>query len=260
MFDQKTFQAHLSTSWLAQTCRCFEQIDSTNTYLKKLPVEEISHGLLCLADDQMNGRGQYAKKWVTEPGRNLTFTLCFTPSHKERFHVLTLATALAIVRQIESELGLQATIKWPNDVRIGGKKVAGLLTETVFNGNRAERVLIGIGLNLNQTEFPEALHGKATSLCNAAGAELDREKFLASLLSRIEYEYGRWHKKSNDLLKEINQMLEGYGKWIGLEVEGEQWLESYKLIGINEAGKLLVVNDDGDIKAFSYEQIRLITN
>lgn len=260
MFDTGRFETLLETRWLGHGGQFFEELPSTNSYLKKVPAGEISHGMFCLADHQTRGRGQYERSWETEPGRNLTFTLCFRPPRATRLHVLTLTCALALLREMEAELGEgEVALKWPNDIMIGERKAAGLLTETVFNGNKLDRVLMGIGLNVNQERFPEALRESATSLCLAKGEEIDREAFLARLLTRIEHQYGRWHQNHTDLLREINRSIMGHGQWVRLQVNGERWEDPYKFLGVNEDGRLLVVDREGSIKSFSYEQIRLVT-
>lgn len=259
MFDVATFKHQLTTQWLGQAMLFFKKLKSTNSYVKQLPAEEISHGLLCLADDQTHGRGQYQKKWESEPGQNLTFTLTFKPAGNSHFHILTLACAKAVIDQIGHTAGLQGTLKWPNDIYVGDKKLGGLLTETTFSGNSIERLLVGLGLNINQTQFPDHLQHKATSLCLLTDKKYSREQFLSELLSRVEYEYGRWHKRHLALLKEINQKVEGYGQWIRLCVNGKKYDAPVKLLGMNEDGQLVVLDEDGTIKTFSYEQIRLIT-
>lgn len=260
MFNTELFQSALETSWLGHSFRFFEEIQSTNNYLKQLPGGEISHGMVCLADYQSKGRGQYERNWDSQPGVNLTFTLCFIPGKAERLHVLTLTGAWALREVIGDTLAGRVTIKWPNDVNINEKKVAGLLTETIFNGNRLDRVLVGIGINVNQTRFEGELEQSATSLKKEKGETVGRERFLAAFLSRMEYGYQQWHKHSTDLIRGINRNIEGYGKWIHLVVDGEERADRYKFIGVNENGRLLVIDTEGEINTFSYEQIRLVTD
>lgn len=260
-FDQSGFEKNLATQWLGQSLFYFEELESTNTYLKKMQAEEVEQGTICLADNQTRGRGQYERKWESEPGQNLTFSLVFFPSDGKRLHVLTLACALAMVEYLNDFFDTScACIKWPNDVLLNDRKVAGILTETVFNGNKFDRLVIGIGFNVNQKTFSKDLKTKATSIRLETGSLVDREAFLSDLLSRIEYKYNLWHRQQSDLLKSINQSIRGYGKWIGLEVNDEVRDDSYKLLGIDENGKLLVLDHEGGIETFSYEQIQLITD
>lgn len=257
MFDSSTFKKYLQTQWLGQDFHHFEELESTNSYLKKLPAEEISHGMVCLADHQTKGRGQYERNWESEPGQNLTFTLVFTPSGHQRLHVLTLTLAYSLVELINRDFKLSAQIKWPNDILIGGRKLGGLLTETVFTGNSLDRVLVGIGLNINQVTFSGDVRDKATSLRLESGSEINRERFLADFLQFAEPNYARWNAMSRDLVRSINRRIIGYGDWVEVEVNGEPMKEQQKLVGINEEGKLIVIDKEAEVQTFAYEQIRI---
>jgi len=261
-FDVEFFDRKLTTRWLGRTVCYFKELESTNTHVKKMPAEKVKHGMLCLTDNQTAGRGQYERKWESEIGKNLTFSLVFRPQISDRFHVLTLACALALVEYLGHHLHQKhcASIKWPNDVMLNGKKVAGFLAETVFTGNKLDRLVVGIGLNVNQKSFPAELSDKATSVCMEKGELVNREIILSELLNRIEYKYIQWHRRGANLIKSINRNIEGYGQWIGLTVNDVLLEDSYKLLGIDETGKLIVLNKDGGIESFSYEQIRLVTD
>ncbi|MDR8394058.1 biotin--[acetyl-CoA-carboxylase] ligase [Aliifodinibius sp. S!AR15-10] len=258
MFDVDQFKKALQTQWVGHEIRYFEKLESTNSHLKTISSDEISHGMICLADDQTKGRGQYERNWESMPGQNLTFTMVFKPGRAERLHVLTLACAYATAILIEKKTSLKAQIKWPNDLIVNRRKIAGLLTETVFSGNRLDRVLVGIGFNINQESFGKALDHKATSLKIEDGSTFEREKLLAEYLNFIEYCYTRWHQNDTELLRSINQKLIGYGEWITLSVNGQSSTDRYKLLGINEKGQLTVINQEAGVETFSYEQIRLI--
>lgn len=258
MFNKHTYHQKLNTQWLGQTLLYFEELPSTSSYLKQLPSEKVAHGALCITDNQTRGRGQYERNWESDPAQNLTFTVAFKPTIPSRFHVLTMACAKAAVDLVRNEYALEACIKWPNDIMAEGRKIGGLLTETTFNGNRLDRLLVGIGLNINQTKFSDAIADKASSLKLLCGNSIERENFLADYLSRIEFEYSRWLRNKSDLLKEINQKIIGYGCWIKLAVNGDELAGKFKLIGINEQGQLTVVDSEGALQTFSYEQIRLV--
>lgn len=261
-FDLTAFEKNLSTQWLGQSVCYFEELDSTNSFAKSMATDEVQQGMVCLTDNQTKGRGQYERNWESKSGKNLTFSLVFRPQTSERFHVLTLACALAIVEQLNELIDENpcTSIKWPNDVMLNKKKIAGLLTESVFNGNKPDRLVVGVGLNVNQCNFSQEVSEKATSISLEKGKQISREKLLSDLLGRIEYKYSLWHRQKTDLLKSINQNIIGYGQWVGLKVNEEQRHGSYKLLGINEKGKLLLLNNDGGIESFSYEQIRLVTD
>lgn len=260
-FEVSTFRQHLSTHWLGQDIRYFETLPSTNTYSKKVKNNEVNHGTLVLTDDQTAGRGQYDRSWEGGKGENLTFSIILRPQNRDGFHALTLSCALVLVELLNSMMNQNcACIKWPNDVLLNQKKVAGLLTETVYLGNSLARLIIGIGFNVNQRNFRKDLVSSATSIRLEKGEPVSREILLADLLGRIEYKYRLWQQKQTKLLRKINRNLQGYGRWVALQVDGKLLSNHYKLIGINEAGRLLVLNKEGGLQSYAYEQIRIITD
>lgn len=260
-FDKAAFLEQLDTQWLGHSVIYFEELPSTNTYLKKIASQELKQGMVCLADHQTKGRGQYERTWESEKGKNLTFSIAFFPAKAERFHVLTLACALALVEQLNELLNAScAAIKWPNDIILNNKKTAGILAEAVFTGNKFDRLIIGIGININQQKFSPEINDIATSVSNSKGAKINREHFLAEFLRRIEHKYTLWQQQKPALIKAINRNIIGYGQWIGLEIEEVLQDELYKLLGINEKGELLMLNRDGGIETFTHEQIKLVTS
>lgn len=260
-FDKTSFQSALQTQWLGQSIRFFDELPSTNSYLKKIAHDELEQGMICLTNHQTKGRGQYERKWESQDGQNITFSMAFIPSKAERFHVLTLACALAMVEYFNELLTKSCSaIKWPNDVLVNDKKTAGILTETVFNGNTFDRLIIGIGLNVNQKNFSRGLSDIATSLSLEMEKDINREQLLATLLQRIEHKYTLWQKQGPDLIKSINRNIVGYGQWVGLEIDDELQDDQFKLLGIGEKGQLLMLNREGGIESFSYEQVNLITH
>ena len=195
-FDLSGFKKQLSTQWLGQDFRYFKSLASTNSYLKSLKPDAVEHGTVVLTDNQTHGRGQYDRAWEVQPGQNLTFSIVFKPHNTTGIHALTLACALTVVELVNNlEEEPCASIKWPNDVLMNQKKVAGLLTETFFLGNTIERLIIGIGLNVNQERYEDELAGKATSICLETGQRKSRERLLNELLRRIEFKYYLWNRK-----------------------------------------------------------------
>lgn len=219
--------------------------------------ESSLHGSLILTDHQTAGKGQHQRTWDAEPGKNLTFSIIFEPQKGDRLSILTLACALAVCEYIYENLQETAWLKWPNDVLVRGKKVSGLLTETVFKGDKLERLVIGIGININQRTFEHELENIATSFSLLDENTHQRELVLASLLTRIEYFYRLWSSQNSELIKRINKKLIGYGKWIRLEIEGQELEGEFKLLGINEKGHLVVLNKELEVNTFSYEQVRV---
>ncbi len=261
MFDEDAFYNELTTTWLGHDFIYFEQLESTNSFLREATSDEVGHGTICLTDHQTAGRGRYDREWVADSSANLTFTLAFKPFRAEGLHVLTLACALAITETVDQWLEVETNIKWPNDVIYEGRKMGGILTESVFSGNQIDRVLVGIGLNVNQERFPSSIDEKATSMCRIAEAKsFDREPLLAGILQRIEHFYGQWKRFDVNLLKAVNQRIIGYGSWVSLYVGDQLFDGKCKFLGINEEGALVVLTSNDEIKTFSYEQVHIATD
>lgn len=258
-FDVEHFEHILQTSWLGSEFIYFEKTDSTNTWLRKIPSSELVHGTVVLADCQEKGRGQYERKWESEPYKNLTFTLAFRPKSSDRLNLLTLSVALSITKTLGHYTSNPINIKWPNDIMVNGKKIGGLLTECTFNGSRPDRVLIGLGLNIAQRSFSDDVEKSATSFMKMTNANVSREGLLNEILLGIENEYHHWHKKDESLIREISQKLIGYGEWVEVSIDGEIQDQKYKCIGVNSNGELMMLNEQLDVNKFVHEQIRIIT-
>lgn len=258
MFNKTLFDKHLATSWLGRSFYFFEELPSTNSYAKKIKESGSLHGAVVLTDHQTVGRGQHNRKWETGPGESLTFSLIFEPQKAERLSLLTLACALSVSEAINEAANISSVIKWPNDILHKGKKLSGILTETVFFGNRLERVIVGIGLNVHQTEFNSDLVEKASSLNIEGDLKCTREELLTNILHKIEYRYRLWNQYNSELVKQINNIMIGFGEWRKLSVNEKQLEGKYKFLGINESGELMALNKDLDVKTFAYEQVRVI--
>lgn len=260
MFDKKELENQIATSWLGRSFYFYEEIPSTNSHAKKLTKNESLHGVLIVADHQSEGRGQYDRQWKTNAGQNLTFSLILEPPNAERLILLTLACALAIEEALAEVVRTPCIIKWPNDILCEGKKLCGILTETVFSGNVLDRVVVGIGLNVNQTNFGDELADTAVSLKQIAGGkqDLSRENILAAILQKMEYRYRLWLQHDSQIVKQINLKLQGFGQWRKLQVDGNILQGKYKFLGVNERGELMVLDENLDIKKFTYEQIRIL--
>lgn len=257
MFDTNFFKKEISTSWLGRDLFFFERLNSTNTFAKNIERDGSKHGTLILAENQFKGRGQNNNEWTSDAGLNLTFSLIFEPKSGEKLTVLTLAISLAITEIIEEQTNKSLRLKWPNDILYNNCKIAGVLTETMYNGNALERAIVGVGLNVNQTFFEESIHGKATSIKKILGKDVTREIILAHILSRIEYYYQLWLTKNAEIVKKINKKLIGYGMWVKLLVNHQEKEGVFKFLGINEKGHLRVLNKDFEVNIFLYEQVRI---
>lgn len=257
MFLTEQFEEHLATSWLGRSIFYFPELDSTNSYAKRMSRVDTLHGTLVIADSQKAGRGQYERTWESDSDLNLMFSLVFEPTNQQRLTILTLSCALAVADVCSDYTKTGFDLKWPNDVLIEGKKLSGLLTEAVFNGNVLDRVIVGIGININQCVFTGELSESAISLAQIAEKELSREQILARILTKIEYYYRLWESREIELVRTINKRMIGYGQWAKIFVNNDLKEGTYKFLGVNENGALVVLNKDLEVDTFSYEQIRV---
>ncbi len=260
MFDISTFYRLLQTNWLGRRFWYFRKLDSTNRYLHDMPEERLSHGLVCLADSQIKGKGQFGRTWYSSPEENLTFTIVLRPETNIRLQLISLAVMLALRETISATTGCESEIKWPNDLLVSEKKVAGLLTESRYNGQNLDRMLLGTGINVNQQTFSPELKDTATSIRNHTGGQpIDRALLLAVLLNRLEPLLPGAETGDIELIRNINRSIRGYGKWVSLLVDGKREDTPVKILGVNEYGYLMVLTANDDVKTFTHEQVRIET-
>jgi BirA family biotin operon repressor/biotin-[acetyl-CoA-carboxylase] ligase len=178
--------------FVGQNLVTIKQIDSTNNFLKNLvsnskPVPE---GTVIMAEEQYAGRGQQQNGWHAEPGKNLTFSLLLNPvflAVSSQFD-LNRAISLGVHNALKTILGSQLKIKWPNDIYYADKKLGGILIENVIQGSKLKHAIAGIGININQAEFPPHLPNP-TSVKQILHRDYDLRAILAEICSHIEAQY-----------------------------------------------------------------------
>jgi len=169
--------------------RYYDQIGSTNDVALAWAAEGAADLALVVADEQTAGRGRLERKWITLSGTALAFSLVLRPAVEEAESIALFSAlgALAVASMLEEKYGLAPEIKWPNDVLVRGRKVCGILAETVWLGSRAESVVLGIGLNVLAEAIPaaESLDFPAISLETATGQSIDRLPLLHDILAAL---------------------------------------------------------------------------
>jgi BirA family biotin operon repressor/biotin-[acetyl-CoA-carboxylase] ligase len=178
----------LNTHDLGHAIHHFEVISSTNDHARDLAEQGAAHGEVVVAESQTGGRGRRGRPWVSPPGRNVYLSVVLRPDlPPARVTELTLLTSVAICDALR-QANVPAEIKWPNDVLVGGRKIAGILTELASEPERVHWVVVGIGVNVNATEadFPEELRPIATSVRIERGEPAPRALFVAACLTALE--------------------------------------------------------------------------
>ena len=238
--------SQMDVKWAGKQVVYLDSVDSTNEYAKKLARDGGVHGLLVAADYQSGGKGRRGRSWMTPPGTAIAMSLILRPDlAPDRASMLTLVTGLAVAEAIRKVTGLPAMLKWPNDVVVDGKKVTGILTELSMKEGEIDYVVIGIGINVNLTEFPEELKDTATSLLLETGKPADRTAVICEAMKAFETFYERFMECGN--LRGIRQ---DYEKILANKDQGVRVLEpgnEYTGVarGIDDLGQLLVEKEDG---------------
>jgi BirA family biotin operon repressor/biotin-[acetyl-CoA-carboxylase] ligase len=184
----------LATRELGRTLHAFETLGSTNTEAWSRAQAGAATGEIVIADHQSGGKGRRGRTWISPRGLDLAFSVILRPDvPPARASELTLLAAVAVADTL-GEAGATATIKWPNDVQLDGKKVAGILTELSSDTERVHFVVLGVGVNLNAgpQDFPPEVAATATSLRLARGQRVPRALFTAALWTRLEDWLDRW--------------------------------------------------------------------
>lgn len=176
---------NLKTKYLGRNLLYFETIDSTQTYLKTL--KEPPNGTIVIADKQTAGIGTHERIWYTGIGKNIAMSFVILPNCTiQAIQNLTVSIAECMIETLDFLYQIKLSIKVPNDIYYQGKKVGGILTESMSKGEQIEKIYIGIGLNVNQEKFEEDLSQIATSLKIEFKKEFVREEIIVEFLNRLE--------------------------------------------------------------------------
>jgi BirA family biotin operon repressor/biotin-[acetyl-CoA-carboxylase] ligase len=182
------------TGVIGRDIRVFQETTSTNDIIEKLARDGVKEGVVVFAESQTRGRGRLGRKWISPGGKGLWFSVLLRPKLRPQAVTrLTVASATALVRAVHSQTGLMPEIKWPNDLLVGGRKLAGILTEMSAELDRVKYVILGIGVDVNLTasEFPLEIRRTATSLRIETGTAIDRAELAAWILRELDRDYNR---------------------------------------------------------------------
>lgn len=178
----------LKTKCLGRNVLFFKSLDSTQTKIKS--IRQPLDGTLVIADNQVAGVGTHDRKWYTGNGKNIAMSFVLLPNcNIKNLEKVTICIAKCMVKVVKKLYGIELEIKRPNDLFFREKKVGGILTETVCKGELVKKIYIGIGMNVNQEEFPGNLAEIATSLKREFGKEFDRQELIVEFLNQFEEKF-----------------------------------------------------------------------
>lgn len=234
-------ESQMTTAWAGQKIYYYDEIDSTNMKASHLAEEGAVHGTLVVADRQTAGKGRRGRSWESPAQTGIFMTMLLKPEiEPNNASMLTLVTALAVTRAIREQTGLEAQIKWPNDIVVNGKKVCGILTEMSAQIDYVNHVVIGIGINVHNQTFPDEIAQTATSLDIESGVRIRRADLIAAVWTAFEDYYDCYIQTQDlsNLVKEYDSNLANRGN----KVRVLDPLEPYEGVaqGITNRGELIV--------------------
>ena len=237
---------HLRTDIFARDITYYDETDSTNTRAKLAAEEGAVHGALFVANRQNAGKGRKGHSWNSDKGTTISMTYLLKPSVDiSCVSAITIVSAVAIARAFDRVKGLKPQIKWPNDVLSNGKKLVGILTEMSSEGLDINYVVVGIGINVYNSQFPEDIADKATSIFIENGEGYDRSRLIAEISNEFEVLYNEFVKNRNleFIVDEYNSYLVNKDRQVYV-IEGEK-KNVYTACGLSPDGGLLVKDEQG---------------
>jgi len=248
----------MSTLFIGQKKIVLPTVDSTNNFAANLIKEtNVVEGTVILSEKQTNGRGQSGNSWHSAYGDNVTCSYILCPKFLKVDHqfYISIITSLAISSTLKS-YGISPKIKWPNDILIGSRKVAGILIENTISGQTLNHSIVGIGLNVNQTSFELGL--SATSMANVTGQIQVKEQVLSRLSENLEKYYLQLRTGGEEALKEeYLSALIGYREQLKYRdvSSGETFVGTIVDIGNTGPVKL---NTGSGIRSYYFKEVELI--
>lgn len=249
----------LKTSFAGKNAFWLEETSSTNLSLyEMLAVNRLPEGSAVLAKYQTKGRGQFGTQWESERGKNLLVSFVFYPSFlkpKDLF-MLNKAIALGVYDYVKQVVKKKVTLKWPNDIYVGDKKIAGILIENSVTFSDVNYSIAGIGLNVNQTKF-SAFAVKATSLKLNTKKNMSVEKCFHTLSGCLEKRYMEMNEKEYDAINsDYKKAIYRFGKFFLYRRKKETFRA--RIADVMEDGRLVLEHEDGRFEAFQFKEIGFV--
>lgn len=238
-----------------------KQVDSTNNYATAhMTINNWDEGTVVIADEQMQGRGQMNNVWESEPGSNILMSIVLYPVFLPVQYQFLLSKIVTIgLLEVLSEKVDDVKIKWPNDLYIGEKKVAGILIENSIMGHTLSSSVIGVGLNVNQLEFASNAPNPV-SLRNILGNKIRLEEIRSALFSAIDFWYKKLKTGEIKDIQEIDATFEKhlYRKNISALYKDNTGIYSGVIKGVNEIGQLLIQPESGELRHYHFKEVEFL--
>lgn len=254
LYNKMEIEKEIETFVLGKNLYFFDEISSTNEYAKKLANDNLEEGTIVISDCQKNGKGRLNRNWVSNKGDGIFLSLILRPEI-ELFSVtqITLLAGICVCNAIKTQTGLDAKIKWPNDIIVNNKKVCGILTEVSAQIDKVSYIILGIGINVNNDCFEEDLKNKATSIFLETGKNIERQKIIGCFLKEFENNYFKYKKE-----KDFSIFLEQYRNLclnIGKQVKAIYCNKEIigNVLDVSPLGEIILKTDKETLKIVSGE-------
>ena len=234
-------------------------LGSTNDLLKEMT--DAPEFTCIVADEQTAGRGRYARTWHSTSGDGLYLSvlLCPQPNSPE-ISLLSLMAGISVAEILIARGVKDVDIKWPNDVLVNERKICGILVEGASSGSIVNRIIVGIGVNLNHQSFPVELSDNATSLLLETEASVVVAEFRDELLDRIAYWYEKWNYKETELILHRWQELSSYAVGKQITVTFDENQIECETAGLTETGALKLRTDNGELRTIIAGEVKRVRN
>ena len=242
---------HLETATFGRSCHYFTRVDSTNRVAGRLAADGEPEGTIVTADCQTGGRGRQQRSWHSPAGSNLYVSVILRPdAPPHRAPQLAVVTAVGVVRALNHLFPrIPFAIKWPNDILVGQRKIAGILCDLDAEIDHLRHVVLGIGLNANVDRFPAEIASSATSLRREFGHDVSRPLLLARILASLETAYHQWSRAG------LTAFQDEWGRWSYLDGQRVVLINGSRRVrgtvrGLSASGGLTVHTEAGGIETF----------
>ena len=249
VLNREALASLMRTGWAGRSLHYYEETDSTNLRIRSLADEGAPHGTLAVAGSQTAGRGRRGRSWSSPGGENVYMSVLLRPQiPPERAPMLTLVMALSVAGAIRKVAGLPVQIKWPNDIICGGRKLVGILTEMSAQVDYINYVTVGVGINVNQTVFPEEIRDTASSLAIECGHPVQRAPLVAAVMEGLEEDYGTFLETMDlsGLAGRYESLLVNKDREVRILSAKGDW--QGHALGITPTGELIVRRGDGTVE------------
>jgi BirA family biotin operon repressor/biotin-[acetyl-CoA-carboxylase] ligase len=226
--------------------RHFSEIDSTNRYLIDEARAGAAEGVVAVAQVQTAGRGRLGRTWTAPPGSSLLVSILLRPAlDLSQAHLVTMAAGLAACEAVFTAADFAPSLKWPNDLIVGGRKLAGMLSEAEVSDGHVDALVVGVGVNVNWRDFPEEIAATATACNIEAGRPVDQDALLMALLERFDAHYDALLAPLgvNAVLDQYRARCATLGRDVRVELAGETFTGT--ALDVTVEGHLTVRTDAG---------------